>query len=116
VPSSLPSARAPHEDARIANAAAPARLQNVENLLHHLPSHHAAHFQHEPPLYAQNRPVYAAPQMASALAPQPTSGLIGAQVMSVRAVATVPAAPPPPMDGGSMLGMAQNMGAGGSAN
>ena len=97
--------------------AAPRRaeqLASVEALLHRLPdgrrairARHAAQNRE----YAE-RPSYTAqPRMASALAPMSSSlapqAPMGAQVMSVRAVST-PA--PTPMDGGSMLGMAQGNG------
>jgi len=105
--------------ARLAENDSPARLEHVETLLHSLPAQRHLHTHHPASLYAEARPSYPAPQMASALAPQAPEVQgepIGAQVMSVRAVATVSAPPPPPMDGGSMLGMAQTMSPNGSSN
>ncbi len=90
-----------------------ARLDNVETLLRNLPAH-AAHVRH-PALgreYAENRPAYAAPSALAAASVAMPPPMMEARVVPVRAVAQASAAP---MDGGSMLGMAQDM-AGGSAN
>jgi hypothetical protein len=90
----------------------PARMADVEAVLHNLPAaHHALRLRHNAVTheYAENRPQppsMLASQVASASLPPPR--LIGAQVMSVRAVASAPPVPPMPEDGGSMLGMAQN--------
>jgi len=85
----------------------PQRMANVEAVLHNLPAHHEAPAWHD----AGGSHVY----FASASQPQAVQRApvapMGAQVMTVRAVAE--AAPAAQMDnGGSMLGMAQ----GGSAN
>jgi hypothetical protein len=99
---------------------APARMADVEAVLHNLPAaHHALHLRHNAVTheYAGNRPQppsMLASQVASASLPPPR--LIGAQIMSVRAVASAPPVPPMPEDGGSMLGMAQNLSQNGSSN
>jgi hypothetical protein len=101
-------------------AGAPARMADVEAVLHNLPAaHHALHLRHNAVTheYAENRPQppsMLASQVASASLPPPR--LIGAQVVSVRAVASAPPVPPMPEDGGSMLGMAQNLPQNGSSN
>jgi hypothetical protein len=112
----LPPAPAPLRLARAtatASEAAPAvatdRLADVETLLRSLPRHphpHRAVARHE---YASARPLG-----GSLLAPLGENSvplaLMGAQVMSVRAVAPAPAAAAPADTGGSMLGMAQSGG------
>jgi hypothetical protein len=98
----------------------PARMADVEAVLHNLPAaHHALHLRHNAMTheYAEYRPQppsMLASQVASA--PLPPPRLIGAQIMSVRAVAPAPPVPPMPEDGGSMLGMAQNLPQNGSSN
>jgi hypothetical protein len=104
---------------KLASAGAPDPMVNVEALLRTLPAqapHHPARPRHHAATHelARNRP---ADDGGSALAPIAMAApppLLGAQVMSVRAVA--PAPPPLPAYGGSMLGMAQPMGQGGSSN
>jgi hypothetical protein len=101
------SARNPSEKKLAANAQ-PRGMNNVEAVLNNLSgTHHPLHERHSAtrPAYAEARPEFTP---ASALAPQPvSSGMpMGAQVMSVRAVAAAPAVPPM-SGGGSMLGMAQ---------
>jgi hypothetical protein len=98
---------------RTASATAPARMASVEAILHNLPAaRRSSHVRHNTVTheYAENRaqaPSMLASQVSSA--PLPPPRLIGAQVMSVRAVTSAPPVPPMPSDGGSMLGMAQNL-------
>ncbi|OYV39874.1 MAG: hypothetical protein B7Z81_02750, partial [Acidocella sp. 20-61-6] len=108
------------------HAAPEMELASVERVLHRLPAHEVAHA-------AAHRDAHAAmprPRaMPRAIAVADRSVLhadplpppvrrdvpMGARVLSVRAVAQGAAPPVPPMpSGGSMLGMAQNMGASGS--
>ena len=112
--------------ARTASAAAPARMADVEAVLHNLPAvRRGSHIRHNAVTheYAENRPQPLSPPQAPSMlaqqvasAPLPPPRLIGAQVMSVRAVASAPQVPPMPEDGGSMLGMAQNLPQNGSSN
>lgn len=105
--------------AKLASAAAPNPLVNVEALLRTLPAppHHAPRLRHNAAArqLARNRPLdnggSALAPIAMAAAPPP---VLGAQVMSVRAMSQPPA--PMPAYGGSMLGMAQSTGQGGSSN
>ncbi len=88
-----------------------ARMTNVEALLHNLPGHDTARrlprarHETESHLYAEARPAGLAPLSQAPM---------GAQVMSVRAVAASTPPLPPSMaySGGSMLGMAQATGGG----
>ncbi|MBB5371923.1 cell division protein FtsL [Acidocella aromatica] len=77
--------------------AQPERLASADSVTHHT-AHHSVHATHE----ENGSALY----VASA-SPAPRAQPIGAQVMSVRAVASAAPAPMPIDNGGSMLGMAQ---------
>lgn len=121
-----PARPAVHAVAAITHSVSPERLSSVESLLHNLPRvHRDSHPHHElaAHLYAEAR--NPAPQV-SALAPQPyIASIIAPRAMPVsEQIIPLPvvtrtaqaARPATPMDGGSMLGMAQTMSATGAGN
>ncbi len=122
----VPAHQVEHAVAAITRPAAPERLSSVETLLHNLPPvHRLPHPHHEPAPHQYAEARNPAPQL-SALAPQPyMASPIAARAMPVsEQIAPLPAVTrtaqavrsTPPMDGGSMLGMAQTMSPTGASN
>lgn len=111
-----PSAAPP---VRTASVAAPVRMAEVEAVVHNLSAaRRSPHVRRNTVMHEYARRSQPPSMLASQAspAPLPPPRLIGAQVMSVRAVASAPQVPPMPADGGSMLGMAQNLPLNGSSN
>jgi hypothetical protein len=104
----LPSARA------TARTTAPIHLASVESVVHAPAVQHSklrARHLAGTHIYAENRRAYTGfSALAAQSLPAPQREPMGAQVMSVRAVAQIAPEPPPIPggDGGSMLGMAQS--------